>query len=64
MRGLRQILSTVGMDSHMHSAFGRLEIVDTGRRRRWTDEEKRRIVLESMSGPCLVSETARRHRIS
>jgi len=35
------------MDSHTHSAFGRLEIVETGRRRRWTDEEKRRIVLES-----------------
>ena len=52
------------MDSHTHSAFGRLEIVETGRRRRWTDEEKRRIVLESMSGPRLVSETARRHGIS
>ena len=52
------------MDSHTHSAFGRLEIVETGRRRRWTDEEKRRIVLESMSGPRLISETARRHGIS
>jgi transposase len=52
------------MDSHTHRAFGRLEIVETGRRRRWTDEEKRRIVLESMSGPRLISETARRHGIS
>ncbi len=52
------------MDSHTHCAFERLEIVETRRRRRWTDEEKRRIVLESMSGPRLVSETACRHGIS
>ena len=35
-----------------------------GRRRRWSDDEKLRIVLESLSGPRLVSVTARRHRIS
>jgi transposase len=52
------------MDSHTHSAFGRLEIVETGRRRRWSDEEKRRIVLESMSGPRQVSATARRHNVA
>ena len=28
----------------------RLEVVDTGRRRRWTEEEKLRIVMESLSG--------------
>lgn len=33
------------MDSHTHSAFGRLEIVETGRRRRWSEDEKVRIVL-------------------
>lgn len=52
------------MDSHTHSAFGKLEIVETGRRRRWSDEEKQRIVLESMSGPRQVSATARRHNVA
>ena len=42
----------------------RLEIVDTGRRRRWSDDEKRRIVEESLSGPRQASATARRHGIS
>lgn len=42
----------------------RLEIVDTGRRRRWSDAEKLRIVEESFSAPRLASATARRHGIS
>ena len=42
----------------------RLEIVDTGRRRRWSAAEKLRIVEESFSGPRLASATARRHGIS
>jgi transposase len=41
-----------------------MEIVETGRRRRWSDEAKLRIVGESYSGPRLVSATARRHGIS
>ena len=52
------------MDSHTHSAFGRMEIVETGRRRAWSEDEKARIVLESLAGPRLVSATARRHGIS
>ena len=44
--------------------ISRLEIVDTGRRRRWRAEEKLRIVEESFSGPRLASATARRHGIS
>jgi transposase len=53
------------MASHTHSAHvERLEVVDTGRRRRWSEEEKLRIVAESLSGPRLVSATARRHGIS
>ena len=52
------------MDRHTHSAFGRLEVVETGRRRRWSEDEKVRIVLESLAGPRLVSATARRHGIS
>jgi transposase len=42
----------------------RLEVVETGRRRRWTDEEKLRIVTESLSGPRLGSLTARRYGIA
>jgi transposase len=54
------------MDSHTYSArrVQRLEIVQTGRRRRWSEDEKLRIVLESLQGPRLVSATARRHGIS
>src|SRR5665213_3406265 len=44
--------------------ISRLEIVDTGRRRRWSEAEKLRIVEESLSGPRLASATARRHGIS
>jgi transposase len=53
------------MDSHTQSAqVGRLEVVETGRRRRWSEDEKLRIVAESFSGPQLVSATARRNGIS
>ena len=44
--------------------ISRLEIVDTGRRRRWSAAEKLRIVEESFSAPRLASATARRHGIS
>jgi transposase len=53
------------MDGHKHSAqIERLEVVETGRRRRWSDEEKLRIVLESLETPRAISSTARRHGIS
>ena len=52
------------MDSHTYSALNRLEVVDTGRRRRWSEEEKARIVLESLSEPRLVAATARRYGLS
>ncbi len=52
------------MDIHTDSRqFSRLEVVDTGRRRRWTVAEKVRIVEESFSGPRLASSTARRYGI-
>jgi transposase len=51
------------MDSHTYSAE-KLAIVETGRRRRWSDAEKLRIVTESLAGPRLASATARRHGIS
>lgn len=46
------------------SPVTRLEVVDLGRRRRWTEAEKLRIVAESMAGRRRVSATARRHGIS
>jgi transposase len=53
------------MDVHKHSTqIERLEIVETGRRRRWSDDEKLRIVLESLATPRATSSTARRHGIS
>ena len=42
----------------------RLEVVNTGRRRRWRLAEKLRIVEESFQGDRQVSATARRHDIS
>jgi transposase-like protein len=41
-----------------------LSVTDTGRRRRWTDAEKLRIVEESYAAPRMVAATARRHEIS
>jgi transposase-like protein len=38
-----------------------LEVITTGARRRWRDEEKRRIVAESFDGQRRVSATARRY---
>jgi transposase len=38
--------------------------VETGRRRRWTEDEKLRIVLESLEGARQASATARRYGIS
>jgi transposase len=53
------------MDSHTHSSqIGRLEVVEAGRRRRWSEEEKLKIVLESLQAPRRVSATARRYGIS
>src|SRR4030095_3979547 len=53
------------MDSDRGSAqVERLEVVDTGRRRRWSEDEKLKIVLESLQAPRQVTATARRHGIS
>src|SRR5436190_23223520 len=53
------------MDRHTHSEqVQRLAVVDMGRRRRWSEDEKLRIVTESLDGPRLVSSTARRYGIS
>lgn len=42
----------------------RLEVVETGRRRRWSEGEKLKIVLESLQAPRQVAATARRYGIS
>src|SRR5215218_4095528 len=53
------------MDSHKRSTqLERLEVVETGRRRRWAENEKLRIVAESFEAPRAISSTARRHGIS
>ena len=53
------------MDSNKCSTqLERLEVVETGRRRRWSDDEKLRIVTESFEAPRAISSTARRHGIS
>jgi len=44
---------------------GRVDVqVGAGRRRRWSDEAKGRIVAESYAADAVVSEVARRHDIS
>src|SRR5260370_31239716 len=53
------------MDSNKCSTqLERLGVVETGRRRRWADDEKLKIVAESMETPRAISSTARRYGIS
>lgn len=53
------------MDSDKRSAqVERLEVVETGRRRRWSEDEKLKIVLESLQAPRRVAATARRYGVS
>jgi len=46
------------------SPIARLEVIATGSRRRWTLNEKHRIVAESYGAPRIVSATARRHGLT
>lgn len=53
------------MDDHEYTRrIEVLRVVDTGRRRRWSDEEKLRIVAESHCAGANLSDVARRHEIS
>ncbi len=52
------------MDSHTDSVLNRLDVVDTRRRRRWSDGAPERSVRERMAGPRQLSATARRHGIA
>lgn len=50
------------MDSDKRSRqVERLGVVETGRRRRWTEDEKLKIVLGSLQTPRQISATARRY---
>jgi transposase len=53
------------MDAHEDSPrIQVLSVSDTGRRRRWTDDEKVRIVEESHREGVTLTDVARRHEIS
>lgn len=41
----------------------KVEVLGAERRRRWRDEEKARIVAETLDGTATVSEVARRHDV-
>ena len=65
MSDLVECCVTVLMDSDKFSTqLERLGVVETGRRRRWADDEKLKIVTESMETPRAISSTARRYGIS
>jgi transposase len=51
------------IDTHRNLS-GRLEVVETGRWRRWSEEAKRRIVEESSAPGASASAVARRHGLS
>lgn len=53
------------MDAHENTPrLQVLSVSDTGRRRRWTDAEKLRIVEESHCDGVILAEVARRHEIT
>lgn len=53
-------MRTVLVNSHLHRAqVERLEVVETGWRLRWSEEEKLKIVPESLQAPRQISATAR-----
>ncbi len=52
------------MDAHEAPRIQVLAVSDFGRRRRWTDAEKVRIVKENYGPGLKMAEKARRHEIS
>ena len=64
MQGLGRAAENSAYGQAYVQRFERVEVVERGRRRRWSDEQKLKIVVESLSGPRQVAATARRHGIS
>ena len=52
-----------GISSEVFPGVRRLDVVETGRRRRWTDEAKQRIVEEAFQRGLPVLTVARRHDV-
>jgi transposase len=52
-----------GISSEVFPGVRRLNVVETGRRRRWTDEAKQRIVEEAFQRGLPVLTVARRHDV-
>jgi len=51
-------------DDLTHGGYRRIEVIaDGGRRRRWSDDEKAAIVLESLRPGAVVTEIARRRGV-
>lgn len=62
---LERKLESSGDDADGISQVRRIELITgTGRRRRWSDDEKARIVVESFAPGANVSEVARRNGLS
>jgi len=57
-------VSIVDLTIEKRPQVSRMEIVDSGRRRRFSNEAKLAIVAESYSAPRQVAATARRHGIT
>ncbi|MGL3107972.1 transposase [Bradyrhizobium sp. BR 1432] len=56
---------TVLLDGDKFSTqVGRLDVVERGRHRRWSEDENIKIVLESLQAPRQITATARRYGIS
>ena len=62
---LERKLESSGDDADGVSQVRRIELITgTGRRRRWSDDDKARIVVESFTSGANVSEVARRNGLS
>ena len=52
-----------GISGEVFQGVRRLDVMETGRRRRWTDEAKQRIVEEAFQRGIPVLAVARRHDV-
>lgn len=61
---MRSFIECLYGRTRRHPRIQVLSVSDTGRRRRWSDDEKIRIVEESFGDGVTVAEVARRHEVS